>query len=127
MFKKKPSQIPLNKEARKVTRQITIKLNYEKFKPLLKNISDYDYNTAYSDSECVGRCIFAIHKMLMYKNPLLDNLTAVEYLDKKIGVNKHEAMIHFLKEFKDYVTNGNHKKLLEQEAFNNEEEEIKEE
>jgi hypothetical protein len=93
-----------------MTKQLTIKLNEEKFIPLLKKMGCF-LGYPSSNSDLVARCIFFTY-LVMTEN--INGNISFELFCKRLDVTKEEAILEFIKKYKDYVTNGNHKKLIVQ-------------
>jgi len=80
-----------------MTKQIIIKLNYKKFKPLLDDL--ITMCPAHSKSELVGLCVYLTWQHCNNEIKELDCLTMFEYLCKIKDITKEKALIDFLQEY----------------------------
>ena len=87
-----------------MARQLVIKLNEAKFKPLLDQIMQVgECSQTYSES--VGKGIFFIHQFLFEKDPA-SNKTKVERMLEAEGASLEESFLAFLKKYNQFLKDG---------------------
>jgi len=86
-----------------MTKQIVIKLNSKKFKPILDSLKDKCGNTSKSDSEHVGKCLYFLNRLVNKPNPCFSGLTSLDYLLKVQGITFEKVYMNFLKEYADFL------------------------
>lgn len=89
-----------------MTRQITIKLNEKRFKPLLDKLSHNGLGSVKSYSELVGKIILFDYLMWSEKCKKLTNKTKMQFIIEKIKTRKNKMHEEFLKVYKNFVKKG---------------------
>ncbi|GAI79159.1 unnamed protein product, partial [marine sediment metagenome] len=74
-----------------MTRQIVIKLNEEKFKPILDKLKTLGHETTGSYSELVGKTLFLSYLFNTEKCADLDDKTRIDFLKEKLGMSNDES------------------------------------
>ncbi|HII71241.1 TPA: hypothetical protein HA265_00620 [Candidatus Woesearchaeota archaeon] len=85
-----------------MTRQITIKLNEEKFGPMLDDLKKYGHEIIETNSAIAGFAVWFLHRHCFVKRPELGMLTGTEFLMKSYDKPKEQIMFETIKEFKDF-------------------------
>lgn len=87
-----------------MTRQIIIKLNEKKFKPLLEQLSKDGHGSISSYSELAGKIIFFDFLLWKRKVKKLNNKTPIQFLTDKLKLKSvNEAL---LKDYKIFAKTG---------------------
>jgi len=89
-----------------MTRQIVIKLNEDKFKPLLDKLKTNGHGAVNSYSELVGKIIFFDYLLWTEKSEELGNKTKMEFLLDKLGSTKDELTVEFLQKYIEFAKSG---------------------
>jgi hypothetical protein len=90
-----------------LTKQITIKLNHEHFRPVLDNLRAFmGSGTSESDSDMAGKSLFFCHQFLLQKQPQRGNRTYLEILLESIGADRAEAVLLFLNKYAEFKKKG---------------------
>ncbi len=90
-----------------VTKQITIKLNEEKFRPLIDKLNEFSgTGLATSDSELVGRCIFYTYFSIFSKVHNQNTKSGFEVLQDCSGQDSSELIMTFLQEYSSFRKKG---------------------
>lgn len=90
-----------------MTEQIVIKLNHEKFKPLLDDFNEKILkNSSQSYSWLVGFTVWYMHKFMFDRNEIFDNKTRVQILLEKRGITLDEAILIYMGEFIEFLKTG---------------------
>ncbi|MFC1800978.1 hypothetical protein ACFLZB_00750 [Nanoarchaeota archaeon] len=88
-----------------MTKQITIKLNYELFRPLIDSLRHFSgQGVVSSDSDLVGKALFFAHFII--RHPTKKGKTRFEILAEDASVEKPESIVNFLNEFYLFKKNG---------------------
>jgi hypothetical protein len=88
-----------------MTKQITIKLNYEIFKPLIDSLRNFSgHGVVASDSDLAGKALFFVH--FFVRHPTKLGKTRLEILAEQAGVDKSEGIVKFLNEFYLFKKDG---------------------
>ena len=87
-----------------MTEQIVIKLNKNKFKPLLEKFRLSEQ--CRSDSEVVGKALFANYLILHEKVPKLKNKTRLQFLLEAEDSNMDKQLMELLKKYTEFVKTG---------------------
>ncbi len=88
---------------KKMTKQITIKLNEERFRPLLDDLINVT-GLEKSYSEAAAKSIWMMHKMTFEKVPEWGNKTRLQLLMEKRGISFDEAVLRMLKDYKEFCS-----------------------
>jgi len=86
-----------------MTKQIVIKLNERKFKPLLDELTACGKGLSKSYSESVKKAVFFCHHFNTYKYPELDNETMLQTILDKMNKTYNQAFLEFLKKYTDFL------------------------
>ena len=90
-----------------LTKQITIKLNYNQFRPLLEELKTFaGTGITESDSDMVGKSLFFCHQATIQRLPHRGNKTHFEILTENIGISKSEAILYFLNNYAEFKKKG---------------------
>ena len=90
-----------------MTHQIVIKLNEERFKPLLDKLKTNGHGAVHSYSELVGKIIFFDYLLWTKKCEELGDKTKMEFLLEKLEVTNDELTIDFLQKYIEFTKSGN--------------------
>jgi hypothetical protein len=88
-----------------MTKQITIRLNEQKFRPLLDMLKTEGRDAARSDSELVGVCLFYIYYTSTIKYPAI-GMTLQEHSMKAIKKSREEMILDIFAAYNDFVKTG---------------------
>lgn len=88
-----------------MTDQIVIKLNKKKFKPLIEKFK-LSEQCSKSDSEVVGKALFATYLLLCEKVPKLKNKTRIQFLLDAQGTNMDKQIMELLKKYTKFIKTG---------------------
>jgi len=91
-----------------MTKQIVIKLNEKKFRPLFDSIKE-KCGTSKSDSELAGKALFNLYLQLFEKIPNLENQTMLEFFSEIQGKSFDEMHMEFLRAYSLFLEKGKHK------------------
>ncbi|MBR9706240.1 hypothetical protein GOV14_04345 [Candidatus Pacearchaeota archaeon] len=86
-----------------MTKQIVIKLNEKKFKPILDKLMNACHKTSRSYSDLVGKCLFFSQKYNSEEIPELDNKSQRDFILNKLGKPKDMAFLEFLKKYTEFI------------------------
>ena len=89
-----------------MTNQIVIKLNEEKFKPLLDKLKTNGHGAVSSYSELVGKIIFFDYLLWTRKCEELGGKTKAEFLINKLGLTNDELTVDFLQKYIEFTKSG---------------------
>ncbi len=89
-----------------MTHQIVIKLNEERFKPLLDKLKANGHGAVSSYSELVGKIIFFDYLLWNKKCEELSGKTKIEFLIDKLGLTNDELTIDFLQKYIEFTKSG---------------------
>lgn len=89
-----------------MTEQITIKLNKDKFQPILDKVNECGGNTIKTPSELAGKAIFYMYLLGCEELPELDNKTRLEFICNKLGISIEEGFLKFISKYNDFITEG---------------------
>ena len=89
-----------------MTRQIVIKLNEERFKPILDSLKLDGHGAVSSYSELIGKIVFFDYLLWTEKCKELDNKTRMEFLLEKLDTSKDKLLINFLQKYTKFVKSG---------------------
>lgn len=89
-----------------MTHQIIIKLNEERFKPLLNKLKSNGHGTVNTYSELVGKIIFFDYMLWTKKSEKLKGKTKMEFLTDQLGLTHDELTVSFLKEYVEFTKYG---------------------
>ncbi len=90
-----------------MTEQITIKLNYKLFRPLMDKLVMFGGNgITESDSDLVGKALFFTHFFVHHRFPERGNKTDYEMLSEMVGKEKSEMLLTFLGEYHKFKKEG---------------------
>ena len=84
-----------------MTRQIVIKLNEKKFKPIIERIKPNMVSK--SHSELIGLCLWCYYIFTTEKVPELGNKTREEFLNERMDMPRNEAIISILKNYNIFI------------------------
>jgi len=93
-----------------MTHQIVIKLNKEKFKPLLEKLKSNGYGAVGSYSELAGKIIFFDYLLWNEKCDELENKTRMQFLMSKLDETHAEFMKFFLSQYIEFISSGKSEK-----------------
>jgi hypothetical protein len=94
-----------------MTRQIVIKLNEKKFKPILQKLKSNGYGTVDSYSELVGKIIFFDYLLWTKKCKEFGDKTQMQFLMDKLGETHSDFKKFFLSQYREFITEGKMKDL----------------
>jgi len=86
-----------------MTRQIVIKLNEDKFKPLLDKLKNNVHGAVNSYSELVGKMIYFDYLLWNQKCEKLEGKTKMEFLNENLKLTNDEATIEFLQKYIEFI------------------------
>jgi hypothetical protein len=90
-----------------MTKQITIKLNHDHFRPLLEELKLFaGTGITESDSDMVGKALFFCHQSVIQRIPQRNHKTHFEILTDNIGISKSDAILYFLNNYSDFKKKG---------------------
>jgi len=87
-----------------MTKQITIKLNEKRFKPLIESLIESNNRTSKSYSEAVGKAIFYSHQATVKKHHELGNKTIQEKICELREITKEQCQIEFLRAYSEFTS-----------------------
>lgn len=94
-------------EVVKITKQITIKLNEERFRPLVEKLNEFaGTGLAASDSELVGRCLFYCYFSIFSKTSDAGTKSGFEKLQEVAGIDSSEMILRFLQDYSKFKKGG---------------------
>jgi len=85
-----------------MTKQITVKLNHHRYRPILDAMS----SVTETDSELVAHCVFYCYACKTHK--LSNGKTILENAAEIENKTPEEFLLFCLKKFKDFVTDSHH-------------------
>ena len=88
-----------------MTKQIVIKLNEKKFRPLINKLKVSE-RISKSDSEIVGKTLFGAYVLMSEKLPELSNKTRIEYLMAKSGSTFEQGIFNLLELYTRFIKTG---------------------
>jgi hypothetical protein len=89
-----------------VTKQITIKLNYNQFRPLLDELTKFaGKGITDSDSDNAGKALFYSYRSIMKKHPDLGKST-FDVITETRKMTKPEALLEFLNDYQRFKKSG---------------------
>lgn len=93
-----------------MTKQIVIKLNEKKFKPLLDKIAAKGHNVDKSYSELTSKCLFFTYLFLHEELPNLGNKTRRKFIMKHRNMSEDQDFIEIMQKYSEFIKNedGNH-------------------
>jgi hypothetical protein len=94
-----------------MTKQIVIKLNEKKFKPILKKLEQNGYGPVRSHSEFVGKILFFEYLLWNQKCEKLNKKTRMNFLMEKLKETHAGFMKTFLLNYNKFISLGNMKGL----------------
>ena len=94
----------------KMTKQIVIKLNEKKFRPILEKLEKNGYGSVESHSEFVGKILFFEYLLWNQKCKELKDKTRMQLLMNKLNESHLEFMKKFLLDYNKF--NSSEKKNL---------------
>ena len=87
-----------------MTKQIVIKLNEEKFKPLLDDFNtNFLKNSSQSYSRLAGFTLWYMHMFALKKDKDFDGKTRLEWIMDKRGLNINEALLIMMGKFTEFI------------------------
>lgn len=86
-----------------MTKQIVIKLNEKKFKPILDKLKTNSYGAIRSYSELAGKIIFFDYLLWNEKCKELNNKTRMQFLMNKLNETHAEFMKFFLSHYTKFI------------------------
>lgn len=89
-----------------MTRQITIKLNEKRFKPLLDKLSHNGLGSVKSYSELIGKIVLFDYLNWSEKCKKLNNKTKMQFIIEKMKISKRKMHEEFLKVFEKFNKKG---------------------
>lgn len=90
-----------------MTKQITIKLNESRFRPILEKLRAFcGEGMAESDSDLVGKSLFYCYYASYCKNPDLGGKSTFDVISKKSGSTKPELLLNFLNKYQLFKKKG---------------------
>ena len=90
-----------------MTKQITIKLNESRFRPLMDKLRAFGgEGLVDSDSDLVGKALFYCYHSIYYKNPELGDKTSYDVISEKSGAGKSELLLKFLNMYHQFKKKG---------------------
>ncbi len=89
-----------------MTHQIVIKLNEERFKPILDKLKSNGHGPVSSYSELVGKIIFFDYLLWTKKYEELGSKTKMNFLLEKVGLSNDELTVDFLQEYIEFTKAG---------------------
>ncbi len=89
-----------------MTKQIIIKLNEKRFKPVFDKLLEAGHGVSKSYSEIAGKTIFYCYLAKYEKLPELGNKTKMEFLLEHMGISSDEDFLNFLQEYVKFTKNG---------------------
>jgi len=90
-----------------MTNQIVIKLNKDKFKPLIEKLHCVGYEQSLSYSNAVGKSLFFCYLVNSEKIPSLENMTIIDYVCKNIKKSREELLLSFLAKYVKWLKEQN--------------------
>jgi hypothetical protein len=87
-----------------MTRQITIKLNYDLFRPLLDQFKNFAGGILTSDSDIAAKCIYFVHFFM--NSPTEIGKTRFEIVTATLHREKAEGIVLFLSEYYKFKKTG---------------------
>jgi hypothetical protein len=98
-----------------MTHQIVIKLNEERFKPILDKLKMNGPGAVSSYSELVGKIIFFDYLLWTKKHEELGNKTKIEFLINEFGLTSDELTVDFLQKYIEFTKSGIKSQILSEE------------
>ena len=95
-----------------MTHQIVIKLNEEKFKPILDKLKSNGYGAVGSYSELAGKIIFFDYLLWNKKCDELENKTRMQFLMNKLDETHVDFMKFFLSQETEFISPGKFERRL---------------
>ena len=89
-----------------MTEQTVIKLNKEKFAPLLEALEKKTLHTPRNYSELVGWCLWFIYCMAYVEIPEMENKTFVDLVLEKTNLSLEEAIIRAIRSYNVFLKEG---------------------
>jgi len=89
-----------------MTKQIIIKLNERKFKPLLEQLAKDGHGSVSSYSELVGKIIFFDFLLWKQKIKRFNDKTSMQFLTNALKPNKYKLSEKFLRSYKKFAKTG---------------------
>ena len=86
-----------------MTEQIVIKLNKEKFEPVLKKLNNSMHNVVGSNSEMAAICILGMERICFEKPPELKGKTCMELILKERGKTFEDCVFEMLEKKESYL------------------------
>ena len=88
-----------------MTRQITIKLNEEKFQPLISDLKTYGHNMMATNSALAGFAIWFLHMHCFEVDPEL-GMTRADFIFKARDNPKEQVMFETIGMYKQFLKPG---------------------
>ena len=89
-----------------MTHQIVIKLNEERFKPILNKLKSNGHGAVNSYSELIGKIVFFDYLLWTKKCEELDGKTKMEFLLDKLELTNDELTVDFLQKYIEFTKSG---------------------
>jgi hypothetical protein len=89
------------------SRQIVIKLNKQKFRPLINAIKEIGGYVSQSDAEAIGKILFFSNSFVSEREPKLNNMTRQEFIFEKTKEKDEtllEAKFKFLVKYNEFIS-----------------------
>ena len=96
-----------------MTKQIVIKLNEAKFKPLLDKLFTKGQDAMTGYSNLVGLCIFAGYAQGHMKVDALDNKSLADFVREKTGISDETFILRLMGKYQEYLKTGKMPETLE--------------
>jgi hypothetical protein len=85
-----------------MTKQIIVKLNQRRFKPILDKLGSDGLGSVKSYSELVGKVVFFDFLLEYEKCKKLDNKTCINFLTAGLGLTEEAFKKDFLRNYKEF-------------------------
>lgn len=89
-----------------MTKQIVIKLNQERFEPLLKALEKKGMHVPKSYSELVGWCLFFTYFIALIKVPELGNRPLIDIILEKRKITLEEGLVRVIQTYNIFMKEG---------------------
>ncbi len=88
-----------------MTKQIIVKLNEKRFKPLLDGLMSTACDTVKNYSDCIGKSTFFLYDYMFTKYHRLGNKTKHEFILAALGISEDEETLKFLGDYNKFSRN----------------------
>jgi hypothetical protein len=89
-----------------MTEQIVIKLNKERFEPVLEALANFEQGTSRTYSEITGKCLVFLLMYTLEDRPELGGKTRAQFTVEKEGRTYNEGLLEFLQKYTQFIKEG---------------------